>query len=116
MSGRLLCPAGGLGHAIKKNVQRPRVGEPWVELSEASCGSVTRVHEGFFAALDRLAIELLEAFLRHEDLAPHVEHVWHGASSQTHGDGANSADVVRDVLAGGAVAARSSRHEEALLI
>ncbi len=111
-------PAGRLAQAIGEERQRALGGHLRIELAHRAGSGVARVDEGLVAALALAGIEALEIVAPHVDLAAHFEHVGHGAADgpQAEGDLADGADVLRNVFAGGPVAARGGLDQEAFLV
>ena len=95
--------------------ERPLGGDGRIELADGAGGGVAGVGEERFAPLGALGVHALEAALRHVDLAAHLEGRGKVAR-QGEGDGADRAQVGRDVLAAAAVPARGALHEASPLV
>ena len=108
-------PALHLAQTIGKEAQRALGGDAGVELAQRAGGGVARVHKGLAALLTLALVQALEGVAPHIDLAAHLQHR-RRAAIQPQRDLADGADVLRDVLAGLAVAARGGLHQHALLI
>ena len=90
-------------------------GDGGVKLAHGAGGGVAGVGEERFAALGALGVHALEAALRHVDLAANLE--GGGRVAREHeGDGADGAEVGRDVLAATAVAAGGALHETSAFV
>ena len=94
--------------------QRPLGGERRVELADRPRGAVARVHERREPGLGAPLVERGEVRQRHVDLAADLEQRRRVVDPQR--DRADRAQVVGDVLADLAVAARGAAHEHAVAV
>ena len=89
----------------------------FAHLAQASGCRVPRVRENALAIRDLLGVELLEGLDLEVDLAAHLDErrdVLHRCRLQPHRDRLHVGDVVGDILADDAVAARGRAHEHAV--
>ncbi len=102
--------------AVDEQVERTRRRHTRIELAQASRRRIARVDETLLAARNRFPVEAFETGQRHEYLAPDLEHRRRSSGAQFHGQRLDGLEVLRDVLAGFAVAARRALHVHAVLI
>jgi hypothetical protein len=119
--GRRNSPAAHLTDAVGEELQRPLRRDRRVVLAHRAGGGIARVDEGLLvlrALGDQLALALvqrIEVVAPDVDLATHLEHRRRRAA-QAQRDLLDRSDVLRDVLAGLAVAARRGLHEHAIFV
>ena len=100
--------------SVSEKRQRPVRGDLRIELPQTARRGVARIGE-FPLFRGALAfVQTLEIALEHQHFAAHVEHVRHAFALELERNGADRADVLGDVLAGRAVAARGGLHERAV--
>ena len=110
-----------VAQAVGVKAQGALRGNARVQLAHRASGGVARVGEGlgcFFASGHARAlafVERLEVIAPHVHLAAHFQH-GRGAAQQAQRDLADGADVLRDVFARGAVAARGRLHQHAVFV
>ncbi len=106
---------------VRKKIQPPRRGDRRIEHAHGARGRISRVHKDFAANPLLLPVQRFERFLRHHDFAadfelrPQFIFLQHGRvhAQRNRTDGFH---VWRDVLAGGAIAARNAAHQQAILV
>jgi hypothetical protein len=106
----------GDSDAIGPHRQRAVAGELGVELADRPRGRVARVHEGRQALLGAALVERGEVRQRHVDLAADLEQRRDVVAVDAQWDGGDRAQVVGDVLADLAVAARGPGLEDAVAV
>jgi hypothetical protein len=102
--------------SVKEHFERSRGRKSRVELAQAACCCIPRVHEYLFALLRRNSVHFLEAGNRNEHLASDFKHLWKGLASQAQRNRLDRADVVRDVFAHAAIAACRRDFERTLAV
>ena len=107
--------AFGPAEAVYEDVQGTLGRQARVELAQRAGGGVAGVGVRWEALLSPLFIEALEGRLREQHFAADLEPGRRAAANaQRHAS--DCAQVQRDVLAGGAVAARRAAHQDAVLV
>ncbi len=107
-------PAAGAPDGVRPHRQGPLAREARVELADRAGGGVARVHERRQPGLRPALVEAREVLQRHVDLAADLEHRRRVLDPQR--DRRDRPQVVRDVLADLAVAARRPADEHAVLV
>ena len=108
-------PAVNRTNAIGEEFQRPAGGHRRVELTDTAGGGVARVDQGLVAARGGGGVVFFEIVAAHVDLAAHFQHR-RRLAFQAQRNLAQRAQVLRDILAGSAVAARRTAHQHAVLV
>ena len=108
-------PALYLTQAIGKEAQGALGGERGVELTHRTGGGVTWVDEGFLIGGELPFVQRLEVIAAHVDLAANLDDLG-GHAFEPQRNLVDRADVLRDVLAGFAVATRGGLHQHAALV
>ena len=105
-------------HAVTEQVEGPAGGDLRVQLLEGAGGGVAGIGEHVLSSFFPLPVEALESVRRIEHFAAHLQQRRHGnpVPAQGQGDRADGADVLRDVLAVGAVAPGRADLELAVLV
>jgi hypothetical protein len=104
----------GDADAVAPHRQRALGGELGIELADRAGGGVTRVHERRQALLGAALVERGEVAERHVDLAADLDQRRRVVDAQR--DRRNRAQVVGDILADLAVAARGPAHEHPVAV
>ena len=112
--GRLL-PALQFAQPVGEERQRPLRGDGRIELAHGASRGVARVDVGLLALGALGVVQALEVVAAHVDLAAHFQHRGRRAL-QPQRDLPDGADVLRDVFAGLAVAARGRLHQHAVFV
>ena len=100
---------------VPERIERTRGGDGGIELADRAGGGVARAGEEREPGCAAFGVELLEAALRHVDLAAYLEAGGEARAGDAARDGADGADVLGDVLAARAVAAGGGGDEAAVL-
>ena len=103
--GRRPQPASHFANAVSVKRQRALGGQFRIELADATGGAVARIDQRRLAQFTLPCVVALEIRPAHEHFAAHLKHRRRGAD-QAQWNLADGADVLRDILAGFAVAAR----------
>ena len=85
-------------------------------MAQAAGGGIARVGEGLAARLQLRGIQALETGLGHIDFAAHFQGRRPAAALQLEGNIAHRAHIDADVFTGGAIAAGSAAHQQAILV
>ncbi len=106
-----------IGFTQRIGVERQRTlrGDPRIQLSQGTGGTVARIGQGLLAAFAGTCVVGLETGPRHVDLAAHLKHVW-CVATQDQRDRLDRAQVHTDILASRAVATGCAAHEQATLV
>ena len=112
--------------AVSEEGERAGGDDPGVELLEGSCGGVARVGEGGETLLVALLVHGCEGGIWHEDFAADFEYGRDGKLGllgskmqpllECEGNVSDGADVLGDIVAGGAVAAGGSVFQGAVFV
>ena len=100
---------------VEVDRERARGGDLRVELAQGARCRIARVDERLFAALEQLLVHALEVFALDEHLAAHLEQLGQPLAFQVQREILDGLEVLGDVFADGAVAARAALHELAVL-
>ena len=102
----------GVAQGVEENVQRSPGGDAGIQQPQRAGGGVARVGEGRQPVRLELPVEAREGAPRHVDLAANFQAAQCASSPcQAQGNAPDGAQVLRDVLAHPAVAARRAAHE-----
>ena len=104
-----------LATTVAAHGQRARCGQPGIQLAQAAGGQVARVGVSRFSFFPALFVDLAEGGKFHIDLTAYLE-AFREIPSQLQGHCIDGTDILGDVLADRAVAARRPAHQFALLI
>ena len=115
MGGKLRPALGGRGdgpNAIGKKRQGPLHGDVRIKLAHRPGGRIARIGKALGPGGLLLGVEALKIGAAHVHLAPHFQH-GRSTGGQLQGNLPNGADVVRDIFAHLAIAARGRLHQAA---
>ncbi len=117
---RLICGRHrtDLTPTIGKKTQRPFGCNPGVQLTQTTCGRITRIHKYFLATLGLVLVQALKVRPVHQNLASHFQHGGQlcRIATQAQRNGFDGADIAGDVLARGAITTRRCLYQQTLLI
>ena len=101
---------------IERAIQSPPCHDGRRQLFERPCGGVARIGEERFAGRFAFGVEPVERGVGHQNLASDFEEVGIAVARQLQRNAADGADVGRDVVALGAVAARHGLQQAAVIV
>ena len=116
-----------LAGAVEHDLEFPFGDDSGIELLERPGGGIPRIGEQFFAGGLTLGVDLRECVLGQIDFAPDFQQRRTGVPAvrarrdarpavESQGQTANGFEISRDVVAGGAVAARGAQCEQAVFV
>jgi hypothetical protein len=105
-----------LAETIGEEPQRASGGDLRIELPQAACGRVARIHELLVATTALPGVHALEVGAQHQHLAPDLQPAGRRGGTQTQRNAAQGAQVGCHVLPGGAVAPRRALRQRAVLV
>ena len=110
-----LIPAVDRTNAVGEEFQRPAGGDRRIQLTDAASRSIAWIDQRLVAARGGSGVVSFQVVAAHVHLAAHFQQRWRLAT-QAQRDLAQRAQVLRNVLAGGAVATRRTAHQQAVLV